>query len=366
MGKLHSKLLPYITVLASISLLLGCKSAEKVIESRGISPQEEVEYSIIYLIHGDADYLYHDSLGRSRQADEEVLAEAKRLGQKASRGEVFIFHQRPEKKILWLFPQKDRRFYHYRNGILENSISYSPSSESGIFSTESRLLNEHKTGTEGNINNIFLYFGHEIPYSNGLGYHRTIPGIDFNTDNFAKGLRKMLPEGEIPFELTVLSTCNNGSPDMVHAMKPYSQTLLASPQNLHLSHIDTGKLSVLDQHPDMEGEKLASVLANDTYARLSNFIQTVISLTVYDMQQVSKYISETDSLYRQYLNNSPAQETVTENTDCTSLPVFGKDSDLTKGVTVWYRPPKFGHKTNKKTHSGWGCKSLGKQSDSMD
>ncbi len=361
MRNLHSNLLLCTTFLAGISLLFSCKPAEKITDNyQDISP-EDVKYSIIYVIHGDADYLYHDSLGRSRQADEEVLAEAKRLGQNARSGEVLIFHQRPEKKILWLFPKKDRHFFHYKNGILKNKIDYSPSSENDMFSTESELLNRYRSTEKGNLNNIFLYFGHEIPYRDGKGYHRTMPDINFNTENFARGLSSMSPNGGSSFDLTVLSTCNNGSPDMVHALQPHTQTLLASPQNLHLSHVNSGKLSVLENNPDIKSEKLAAILAEETYERLSRFIQTVISLTIYDMQQVSDYISEVDSLYRDYLYNGPIPKSETDNTDCASLNIFESDLDFSKGLEVWYRSPRFGTKTNKKTHSGWGCKISGSQ-----
>lgn len=361
MRNLHSKLLLCTTYLASISLLFACKPAEKITGNHQDYSPEDVKYSIIYVIHGDADYLYHDSLSRSRQADEEVLAEAKRLGQNAKSGEVLIFHQRPEKKILWLFPKKDRHFFHYKNGTLKTKIDYSPSSEKDVFSTETELLNRFRSTDEDSFNNIFLYFGHEIPYRDGEAYHTTMPEINFNTENFAKGLSGMLPNYDSSFDLTVLSTCNNGSPDMVNALHPYTQTLLASPQNLHLSHIDTGMLSVLETKPDIKSEKLASILAEETYNRLSRFIQTVISLTVYDLQQVSDYISEVDSLYQDYLYNGPVPDSGTDNTDCASLPIFKSDFDFSRGLTVWYRAPRFGTKAGHATHSGWGCKISGNQ-----
>lgn len=286
-----------------------------------------------------------------------MLAEAKHIGEKAKSGEVFIFHVRPERKILWLFPKKDRHFYHYKKGVLQNKMAYSPSPTFEIFATESQLLQQYKSSENPNGKSIFLYFGHEIPYSGGDRYYRSIPEQRMNTKTFSEGVSRLISGSGGSFDLTVLSTCNNGSPDMVHALQPYTQTLLASPQNLHLSHIDTGQLLVLEERPNLQSAKLANLLAEQTYERLSNSIQTVISLAVYDMQVVNDYISKVDSSYSSYVADDSLSVSGTDNTDCTSVPVFSSKIDFSKGVTVWYRSPEFGTKAKRTTHSGWGCKN---------
>ena len=73
-------------------------------------------YSIVCVIHGDGDYLYHDTDGNEYAADEEALAAAKRVAQQNPHAEVFIFHQRPRRHFLFLFPLRDGEFYYYRNG----------------------------------------------------------------------------------------------------------------------------------------------------------------------------------------------------------------------------------------------------------
>src|SRR5699024_12401976 len=76
--------------------------------------QKPPEYTIIYVIHGDSDYLYHTIDGSPRQSDEHVLHEALQTARGAKHGNVFIFHQKPETKILWSFPKNDRHFFSYR------------------------------------------------------------------------------------------------------------------------------------------------------------------------------------------------------------------------------------------------------------
>ncbi|MGK7371669.1 MAG: hypothetical protein ACNS64_15765, partial [Candidatus Halalkalibacterium sp. M3_1C_030] len=165
----------YILFPICAALAFGCTPAKNLTFADKKNKIKNIDYSVTYLIHGDADYLYHDSLGNALQADEEVLAEAKRIGREAKNGEVLIFHQRPEKKVLWLFPKKDRYFFYYRNGKLIDRTTYSPSDlpESKIFSSESRLYKQYASNSDSLHSNILLYFGHEIPYENGQNYFRS-------------------------------------------------------------------------------------------------------------------------------------------------------------------------------------------------
>jgi len=352
----------YLFALASAFLIAGCSSSRSLSD---ISEQEqsiEADYSIVYLIHGDADYLYHDSLGTARQADEKVLAEAVRVGEQAENGEVLIFHQRPERKVLWFFPRKDRQFLHYRHGELVERKRYSPSAKtgSGVFSAETRLYKDYGTASDSIANSILLYFGHEIPYENGRGYYRSMAGKKMNTGTFSRGISSLLPETRERFDLVVLSTCNNGTPDMVHALKPFTRYLIASPQNLHLSHIDTEELSMLENNPGTKPGKLAEKLSRLTYRRLTNTLETVVSLSVYDMQEIDSYIHRLDSTYRSYLNTGSPAEPGNENIDCAALPIFGNQVMFSRGVNSRYRPPRFGRKADLETHSVWGCKMRSK------
>lgn len=77
-----------------------------------------VSYSIVCVIHGDGDYLYHDTTGNEYRADEEALAGALRVAEENPNAEVFIFHQQPRRRFLFLFPLPDGEFHYYRNGRL--------------------------------------------------------------------------------------------------------------------------------------------------------------------------------------------------------------------------------------------------------
>src|SRR5512143_1930391 len=103
---------PYAMVVISVSsamlavLLLSCSPDSPV--QRETQRAEEgmltAPYSIVCVVHGDGDYLYHDTDGNAYSADEEALAEAQRVAERNPRAEVFIFHQRPRRRFMFLFP----------------------------------------------------------------------------------------------------------------------------------------------------------------------------------------------------------------------------------------------------------------------
>ena len=64
-------------------------------------------YSIVCIIHGDAGYLYHDTSGNAHRADEDALAGARTVAERNTRAEMFIFHERPRRHFLLLFPVRD-------------------------------------------------------------------------------------------------------------------------------------------------------------------------------------------------------------------------------------------------------------------
>ncbi|MDX1585119.1 MAG: hypothetical protein R3222_00185 [Balneolaceae bacterium] len=345
-------------MISTVSLLFACSSSKPLRDTDRSTQSVDVDYSIIYLIHGDSDYLYHDSLGTARQADLEVLEEAIRIGKEAEHGEVFIFHQRPEREVLWLFPRKDRQLLYYRKGELITETRYSPEGHgSGLYSAETRMLKRYGSSVDGIQNSVLLYFGHEIPYEDGRGYFQSLPDRKMNTKLFSDGVAGLIPEAGRRFDLIVLSTCNNGSPDMVDALTPHSRFLLASPQNLHLSHMDTEELSILESNAEIHAEKLADLISRETYRRMTANLQTVVSLSLYDMQEVSSYVPEINAAYRNYLNSGSAADPGAENVDCTDLSLFNSDSIFSKGVDIRYRPPRFGRQAHQQDHSGWGCKN---------
>ncbi len=315
-----------------------------------------VRYSLIYIIHGDGNYLYHAQNGEAQQADKKVLKEATKVGRKAKRGEVFIFHQRPEKKILGIFPKKDRKLLYFRNGRLVSEQNYSPDHQSASdnpFAAETKLYNKYQSSDQNY--RVLSYFGHEIPDKKRKGYHKSSPSTVFGEKIFVSGI-KTLSDNKNPFKLVVLSTCDDGTPRMANLLKDATQTLLASPQNLHLSHIDTKSLLLLEKNSSLSSFKLADALAKQTFSRLSSSIQTVITLSVYQLEKVSDYLPQLADGYKSYAENYSEHIHNAENTDCGRLPFF-VDSKYEQGVHLYFRPPRFGRHARWKSHSGWGCKN---------
>lgn len=314
--------------------------------SNSNGPLENSKYSLIYLIHGDANYIYHEN-GKRYQADEQALEDALAIAKKARSGEVFILHQKPERKILGLFPKKDRVFYHFVNGALQNKMNYSP--EDGGFTKEAQIYNE-LSAAETN-RNFFFYFGHEIPTFTEQHYHTSQPDQKLNTAIFSDHLSAFSPF----FDLTVVSTCNNGNPKFVHALSDNTEFLIASPQNLHLSYFTLKKISLLEENPEIETEALADSIAQDSFTELSANLQTMITVGVYDLSLIESYSATLADRYSIYLEDISAKPLFTDNIDCVNLP-FLRNSLDTNGISLYYKPPAFGRKASQKTHSGWGCK----------
>lgn len=86
--------------------LSGCSSTSELLRESAVNETVDADYSIIYYIHADSDYLYHNSNGDPIRGNAKVLQTAYEVAEGAKSGEVFIFYQRPEKKLLGLFPRR--------------------------------------------------------------------------------------------------------------------------------------------------------------------------------------------------------------------------------------------------------------------
>lgn len=339
---------------------LGCRTSDTL--TGGQSPNFEsssidstqVSYTAIYVIHGDASYLYHDQEGNPLQADEEKVKEAMSVAQQSGQGEVFIFYQKPERKVFGIFPKKDRILLHYRNGELIHRERYSPASSDRSLVTESKLFKKYRFGDNNRM--LFLYFGHEIPHLQEVSYHKSRPDAEFDIENFSTGMRSFLDK-ESKFDLTVLSTCDNGTPIMAAHVQPISRLLLASPQNLHLSHIDTHSLLALENSAGLPALSLADMLAQQTYNRLNGFIETEITLSIYDLEEMSYSLGRLSDKYIQYRSEKSGPSFEQENIDCATLP-FWDDEEMTKGIKTFYKSSNFGAYAARSSHSGWGCQRV--------
>ena len=312
-------------------------------------------YSMVFIIHGDGDYLYHDPLGRAFRADEEALVGALRVAVRNPQAEVFIFHERPRRHALIFFPLRDGKFYYYRHGQLLAKESYWRDQGSSRFDPEAGLYHRFHAEEQPQSARLFLYFGHEIPEFDGSRYDASYPHRTFTVRDLADGLKRFTHDST-KFDLIVLSTCFNGTPHTIAALAPYARTIVASPDNLHLSYLDLHPLERLDvglREGDMVA--FAKKFARQAFDRLTEDIQTAVTVSVYDVELVRGYLDPVDRIYDQALTKLKGQKPGSfERCDCAEdsayvLPGMGE------GVDVFYRPPRFGRSKLKQNHSGWEC-----------
>jgi hypothetical protein len=276
---------------ALIMFLSSC-SAGRPIQQESHSVENDtiaVQYSIVFIIHGDGDYLYHDTAGKEYIADEEALASAKSIAEKNPLAEVFIFHQKPGSNFLFFFPNRDGEFYYYKNGQLIANELYWRDQEVSNLDNEVKFYKSFRAETQPERVNMFLYFGHEIPEFAGAGYDASYPDRTFTVHDLASGIVGFT-SNFTKFDLLVLSTCYGGTPYTIGTIGPYARTIIASPGNLHLSYFDLTSLESLDLGlQDGDVPAFANRFARQSFDRLTRDIQTAVSVAVYDVDSVQEY-----------------------------------------------------------------------------
>lgn len=317
-----------------------------------------VSYSVVFVIHGDGDYLYHDTEGNDYRADEEALAAATTVAQRNPNAEVFIFHQKPRSRFLLLFPRRDGEFSYYRNGRLIANESYWRDQEQSHYDPEVELYRRFHADTERRMVRLFLYCGHEIPEFGGRGYDASYPDRTFTVDDFATGLRGFT-DAAGRFDLMVLSTCFGGTPYTIDAVGSFARHIIASPDNLHLSYLDISPLERLDLSLGAgDVPALATGFASQAFTRLTGDIQTAVSVAVYDVDRVQGFIRSVQGTYARTLTTLKSEASVSpvaiEHCDCADLPPYVLPT-MNEGVEVFFRPALFGRSKDKQSHSGWEC-----------
>lgn len=350
-----SYILPVLSILFFTS---ACSNIAVLTDAYEPEFQQEINYTAIFYIHGDSDYLFHQSDGTPRQANERAFSNAISIAENAESGEFFIIHQLPQRKWMGIFPRRSSEVYHFRNGELIHQVKYRYEDKAEPFlATESALFKKHPPIRQAtNHQTYFFFFGHEIPVFDGTNYHVTRPDIEVTEAALASGLRGFLQNDEEKFDLVTLSTCSNGTPGMAKNMKPASYYLLATPQNLHLSYLDVESLKLLETQPGITPPEIATEIANQTFNRLDESILTVITLALYDLREVGSYIDELAGKINEY-EEKERPNRYRDNIDCAQLSFFDSES-YSNGLKTWYRPAAFGNRTVEQKHSGWGCKGL--------
>ena len=343
-------------------LLLSCgpvpPAPHKILSSE--KAQTPPGYLIIFVIHGDGDYLYHDPDGNEHRADIETLAAAKKVAERNSLAEVFIFHEIRRKHLLLFFPRHDGEFYYYRNGQLLAKKLYWRDKGQSYFDPEVKLYYRFHVEELPPPIKLFLYFGHEIPEFGGKGYNASYRDKSFTVQNLADGMKSTTHDSK-KFDLVMLSSCFNGTPYTISALAPYARYIIASPGNLHLSYFDLHPFEALDAElRDKDVSAFAKKAAQQAFDRLDNDIQTEITVAVYDVDRVQRYTSSIDSIYNQdlaLLINKGSS--FIEHCDCAEDPAFLRPA-MNEGIDLFYRPARFGRSKNKQSHSGWECYKLTK------
>lgn len=332
------------------TFLLSCSSAPTVVPSTDSFP---VLYSTVFVIHGDGDYLYHDSEGNAYRADERTLAEAIAVATQNRNAEVFIFHEKPKSRFLLFFPRRDGEFYYYRNGTLVGNETYWRNK--GGFVTQAELYHRFTVRTGGKPVTMFAYFGHEIPEAGGEGYDASYPGRSFSILDVRSALARLRTDST-KFDLAILSTCFNGTPYTVANLGGYARYIIASPDNLHLSYFELNSLKRLETVLTKENiPDFAKQFARKAFDRLASDIQTAITVAVYDAELAHEYVQSVTDRYAERLSSLHTTTNLPlEHCDCADDPAFAQP-DMSKGVYILYRPPRFGRAKNKPAHSGWQC-----------
>jgi len=318
----------------------------------------ETKYSMIFVIHGDGDYLYHDTSYNEYIADEEALLNAKKVAMQNPNAEVFIFHQKPRNHFLFFFPLRDGEFYYYRNGqLLENKLYWRDQEKSNL-DFEVAAYHRFRKVTPNKLINIFLYFGHEVPEFGGAGYDESYSDRTFNIDDLTNGLKGFISDSS-KFDLTILSSCFGGTPYTIRKLGSLSQIIIASPANLHLSYFDLKPLQQLDLNiKDGDIISFAKYFAQQSFNKLSSNVQTEVSVVVYEAEKIQPFLK---SVYGDYDSTLISLKDMThailatiEHCDCADIPAY-QISTMNNGVDVFYRPARFGRSKNKLNDSGWEC-----------
>ncbi|MHB1049690.1 MAG: hypothetical protein ACYC09_06395 [Bacteroidota bacterium] len=314
-------------------------------------------YVLLFIIHGDGDYLYHDADGNAYLADTMAVAGAKMVAEKNPQAEVFIFHQMKRRTVFFFFSRPDGKFYHYRNGAMVTQEFYWRNNDTSRFDPE--VLLYHRLASRDNHEriDIVLYFGHEIPEFGGQGYDRSHPDRSFTLHDFAAGLNGFLRQG--PCDLLILSTCNGGTPYTIGTLGRYARNIIASPGDLHLSYFDLRPLERLEiglQNGDIRS--FARLFARRSFDRLAGDIHTAVTVAVYDVDKVQGYLRSVMGRYQQMAERTieatkelPAK---TDQCDCAELSDYAMPG-MSEGVEVFFRPARFGRSQYVQHHSGWLC-----------
>lgn len=317
--------------------------------------ESESKSTLVFFIHGDGSYTYHDQKGKRFEADKVILQQAIAVAENSAHAEVFIFHQKPKRKWLFLIKRTDGSFYYFRNGVQLASGSYHRRTQFSELDSEIEIFKTYRNPGAQERASGFLYFGHSLSELN-----RETSRQSMTAHGLAQGLSCLVSEVDpnlMKFDLVVLSACYSGTPGIVTELAPYSRYILASAEDLHLAYLDIEPLRRFGEVGFSEVHRFAKEIASQSFARLKEWTQTSIALAVYDTDKLAPLLQEAlgrrpVGLARQS-QNSP-QPAPPKYCDCLDISSAAAEMP-SSGVEVYYQPPRFGRLKNKTKHSGWAC-----------
>jgi len=339
-------------------LFAACSSTMPPPNDEAVIGGGVTRHSLVFIIHGDGDYLYHNTLGEARRADEDILAQAQAIARKLPNAEVTIFHEIARRHVLFLIPRHDGRAFYYRQGKLLGKTSYWRDQGNSRFAPEADLYAKFADAQATSPVRMFLYFGHELPELNVQGYDASYPDRRVSVGDLAQGLSTFTGAND-KFDLVVLGTCFGGTPHTIDALAPYARTIIASPGDLHLSYFDLEPLATLDiKRDDGAVTAFADRFARNAFDRLTRDVQTAVSVVVYDVNATQAFRAAVAEDYDRTLAMANGMPASVSHCDCADDPAYAH-SEMSNGLTVLYRAPRFGSMKNDTHHSGWECWNTG-------
>lgn len=258
-----------------------------------------IETSLIFVIHGDESYLFHDyrgCLGKEDQAyhaDEVAWKKTNFIAKNCKNCEVLIVRQNGYGQNL---PSLQASFF--RNGkriAREKSQMGLWHSKSGPFGFASRIYTRHSQASL-NTNTAFIYYGHEIPADNdprGKKYNHSFKEVglsnrSFSEKNFIYGLELLSKKKK--FDLVLLPiTCKAGNQTLLKKMIPFTDRVIASPERINLSGMITSSLL---SWPKPDHQNWIKRFLADSFRRLSACTTKMVTVGDYDLSQEEPRINE--------------------------------------------------------------------------
>jgi len=277
------------TALAVLSLFLAaCSMGHAPSPLQRGAEETRVESQFLFLIHGDADYVYYDRNHQRHRADEEAFDQTVAVAKKNRGAEVLIFRQLPA-GFFRIGKRRYGSFRLYRHGREITRIRYMRSAGEGGLKSEIDLYRRFSR-FKSTSHRVFAYFGHEIPVhaAPDLPYSAWNPGFSLDSLALALGAFGSPPgEAEKPFGLLILSSCFGAGDAVAETLSPYGHYLVGSPLELHLSYLDVSALAAPIQKDTSEKHAWAFALgkqvADHSFRKIRDSTQVTVAITLTDL-----------------------------------------------------------------------------------